>query len=109
MDDDDRDLVVMRHYFRIEDKQGNRWTHTSTLIDSGASKNQGGITLMSKTVGVTTAIATRMVLDGEVKHKGVLSPIYPDIYNPLLQRLEKQGVVMVEESERPTINNRSKL
>lgn len=109
MEDNDRDLVVMRHYFKLEDKDGNRWTHTSTMLDSGASKNQGGITLMSKTVGITTAIATRMVLDGEVKHIGVLSPIYPDIYNPILKKLEKHGVVMIEESERPTINNRSKL
>ena len=31
----DRDLVVMRHIFVIEDKTGRRWKHTSTLIDSG--------------------------------------------------------------------------
>lgn len=31
----DRDLVVMRHIFIIEDKTGRRWRHTSTLIDSG--------------------------------------------------------------------------
>lgn len=39
MDDNDRDLVVMRHYFKLEDKDGNRWTHTSTMLDSGTSKN----------------------------------------------------------------------
>ena len=28
----DRDLVVMRHNFTIEDQQRNQWKHTSTMI-----------------------------------------------------------------------------
>ena len=32
----DRDLVVMRHNFRIEDPATKeRWNHTSTMIQSG--------------------------------------------------------------------------
>lgn len=33
----DRDLVVMRHNFVIEDQNKRRWGHTSTWIDSGES------------------------------------------------------------------------
>ena len=39
MTDEDRDLVVMRHNFVIEDpKTKKRWNHYSTLIASGNSK-----------------------------------------------------------------------
>jgi hypothetical protein len=39
MTDEDRDLVVMRHNFIIEDpKAKKRWNHYSTLIASGNSK-----------------------------------------------------------------------
>ena len=60
MTDEDRDLVVMRHNFILEDpKTKKRWNHYSTLIASGNSKKQGGYTIMAKTVGMTAAIATR--------------------------------------------------
>ena len=68
---------------------------------------------MSLTVGVTCGIASRMVLEGRVPQRGVLAPIYPEIYNPILTELEKYGVRMIEESERPgglaTASNRPKL
>jgi hypothetical protein len=38
----DRDLVVMRHNFIIENEKKERWGHTSTWIDSGAAASSGG-------------------------------------------------------------------
>jgi len=39
----DRDLVVMRHNFTMEDnKTKERWLHTSTMIISGDSAASGG-------------------------------------------------------------------
>ena len=68
---------------------------------------------MSVTVGVTCGIAARMVLTGRVSRKGIISPIYPEIYNPILNELEGYGVRMIEESERPgglaTASNRPRL
>ena len=55
---------------------------------------------MAKTVGLPTGIATRLVLEGKIQRKGILSPLYPDLYNPLLTELEKHGVKMIEESTR---------
>ena len=109
MTDEDRDLVIMRHNFIIEDKNKKRWTHTSTLIASGNSKKQGGYTIMAKTVGMTTAIATRLVLEGRINLRGVLSPIHKEIYEPCLKELEKYGVVMIEEDERMKTAQRPKL
>jgi len=104
LSDEDRDLVIMRHVFHIMDPKTNqRWEHTSTMVASGQSKASKGISIMSKTVGVTCALATRLVLDKKIKDKGVLSPMTKDIYEPILNDLEKNhGIVMVEESQNPS-------
>ena len=109
MTDEDRDLVIMRHNFVLEDQYKKRWNHYSTLIASGSSKKQGGYTIMAKTVGMTAAIATRLILDNKVKARGVISPITKEIYDPILKELEKLGVVMIEESERFKTVQRPKL
>jgi len=102
MDDHDRDLVVMRHIFHILDPQTNkRWEHTSTMVASGKCKADKGETMMSTTVGVTTAFATRLVLEGRIPSRGVLSPMTPEIYEPILKQLEDRGIKMVEESSNP--------
>lgn len=98
----DRDLVVMRHNFMIENEKKERWRHTSTWIESGASAASGGYSLMSTSVGVTCAITSRLVLDGKIKTPGVLSPTTPEIYEPILKILEEKfNIAMIEESERP--------
>lgn len=110
MTDEDRDLVIMRHNFILEDqKTKKRWNHYSTLIASGSSKKQGGYTIMAKTVGMTAAIGCRLILEGRIKQRGVLSPITKDIYEPCLAELERFGVVLVEESERFRTVMRPKL
>eukprot|EP00356_Strombidium_inclinatum_P012728 CAMPEP_0170491436 /NCGR_PEP_ID=MMETSP0208-20121228/11005_1 /TAXON_ID=197538 /ORGANISM="Strombidium inclinatum, Strain S3" /LENGTH=483 /DNA_ID=CAMNT_0010767009 /DNA_START=62 /DNA_END=1511 /DNA_ORIENTATION=+ len=99
MADNDRDLIAMRHIFKIHDpKDGESWEHTSTMVVTGDSKASGNQSMMAITVGVTCGIATRMVLEGEVKKTGVLSPITPEIYEPILKELEKKGIFMVDES-----------
>jgi len=57
---------------------------------------------MSHTVGVTCALATRLVLEKKITERGVLSPMAKEIYQPVLEALEKHhGVTMVEESANP--------
>jgi saccharopine dehydrogenase (NADP+, L-glutamate forming) len=110
MTDEDRDLVVMRHNFVIEEnKTKKRWNHYSTLIASGNSKKQGGYTIMAKTVGMTAAIGCRLILEGRISLRGVLSPTHKEIYEPCLAELEKCGVVLIEESERFRTLERPKL
>ena len=55
---------------------------------------------MAKTVGMTCAIVTRLILDNKIPQRGVISPIYKEIYLPALKELEKYGVIMHEESNR---------
>lgn len=98
----DRDLVVMRHNFTMEDnKTKERWLHTSTMIVSGDSHASGGSSIMSRSVGQTTALGVRLVLEGKVPQRGIVSPIHKEIYEPILKSLEGLGMMMVEESEKP--------
>jgi saccharopine dehydrogenase (NADP+, L-glutamate forming) len=69
------------------------------MIASGHSKASGGYSIMSQTVGYTCAIATRLVLLNKVPQRGMLSPIYPEIYNPILDELKTMGISMEESEE----------
>lgn len=42
---------------------------------------------MSVTVGTPTAIGAQLILDNKISERGVLMPKYPDIYNPILEKL----------------------
>jgi hypothetical protein len=54
-----------------------------------------------------------MILDKKIPQRGIVSPIHKDIYVPILKELEKFGVVMIEETDRPgglaSAANRPKL
>ena len=54
---------------------------------------------MARTVGLPAAIATRMILDGEINLTGVHIPVVPEIYEPVLQELEQLDIVCVEKTE----------
>jgi saccharopine dehydrogenase (NADP+, L-glutamate forming) len=53
-------------------------------------------------------IGVEMILAGQINVKGVHVPVIPEIYNPVLDNLEKLGIRMVEEYGLPLsemINN----
>lgn len=53
---------------------------------------------MAKTVGYPAAIATQMVLDGEIQGRGMVLPFTRDIYLPMISRLRNEGVTATEKS-----------
>ena len=61
----------------------------SLLIDYGIP---GKDSSMARTVGLPAAIGTRLILNGEVREKGVLVPVIPALYNPILKELKSFGV-----------------
>jgi len=91
-DENERDMVVLYHEFLAEypDKKEKI---TSTLIDFGIS---GGDSSMSRTVGLPAAIATRFILEGKFNFTGVLIPVDPKIYEPVLKELESLNIVCKE-------------
>ncbi len=93
MQPQDKDMVVMRHVFEyIESKKKHRLT--STMILEGIDKHH---TAMAKTVGLPLAIATKLLLTGKLKLKGVHIPVHKEIYAPVLTELHELGIVFTEE------------
>jgi saccharopine dehydrogenase-like NADP-dependent oxidoreductase len=54
------------------------------------------ITAMSDTVGLPLGIATKMLLNGSIKTRGVVLPLDKQIYNPVLKELKQYGIDFVE-------------
>jgi saccharopine dehydrogenase (NADP+, L-glutamate forming) len=94
--DDERDMLVMHHEFVVE-YPDHKEAITSTMIDYGIA---GGDTSMSRTVGLPAAVATRLILEGQISRRGVVVPVTPDIYEPVLAELETMGI-RLQEVDRP--------
>ncbi|KAJ1671723.1 saccharopine dehydrogenase (NADP+, L-glutamate-forming) [Spiromyces aspiralis] len=47
---------------------------------------------MAKTVGVPCGIATQLILDGKITTKGVIAPLTPDLYEPLIDLIEAEAI-----------------
>ena len=92
---EDRDMIVMQHLFELETDQGKEML-TSSLVCFGEDSTY---TAMAKTVGLPLAIAVDLFLDGKIKLSGLHLPILPEIYLPILEELEKRGIVFQEKSE----------
>ena len=95
--DGEKDLIVMKHIFEIEGFNGDKTTLHSTLIATGDKIGSGGFSIMSKTVGYTTAIAVNLILDGKIQAKGVCSPKTDEFFSQILPKLEEDGIRVIEE------------
>jgi saccharopine dehydrogenase-like NADP-dependent oxidoreductase len=93
----ERDLVVMVHLFEVEyPKQKRREKIVSTLVDFGIPH---GDTSMARTVSLPAAVATTMILEKKITKTGVLIPVFPEVYTPVLTALAKMGIVWHEKTE----------
>jgi saccharopine dehydrogenase-like NADP-dependent oxidoreductase len=90
----ERDMIVMHHEFLAE-YPDRKQKITSTLIDYGIPN---GDSSMSRTVALPVAIASKMILDGEITLTGVHRPIIPEIYEPILKELEALDIKMDEKT-----------
>jgi saccharopine dehydrogenase (NADP+, L-glutamate forming) len=88
----ERDMIVMQHEFEI-DFADRRQRRLSSLVDYGIP---GGASAMARTVSLPMAIAVRMMLEGTLRQQGVIAPILPDIYTPILKELETLGIAFKE-------------
>jgi len=89
----DKDLVVMWHRFRYSVEGQHQTIHASLGV---IGKDQV-YTAMAQTVGLPIAMACKMVLNGELKDRGVLLPLKKGIYEPILNELETLGIVFNED------------
>jgi saccharopine dehydrogenase (NADP+, L-glutamate forming)/spermidine synthase len=93
----ERDMLIMRHRFIVENKDKTEDCITSTLIDFGIPN---GDSSMARTVSLPLAIAVKMMAEGSIKLTGVQIPITQAVYGPVLRELEKQKITLVEKRTR---------
>ncbi len=92
----ERDMIILFHDFRAEFPNGKKERIVSRLIDFGIPH---GDSSMSRTVSLPAAIGVDMILSERIEAKGVLRPVTPDIYNPVLDELETLNISCKEKTE----------
>ena len=89
----DLDMILMQHRF-VYELNGKKMERISSLVVIGKDKVH---TAMAITVGTTLAIAVKLFITGDLKATGVVIPVKPEVYLPILNELENHGVKFVEE------------
>jgi len=92
----DKDMVILQtevEYLINEAKE----KIVSTLVLYGKENYN---TAMSETVGLPMGVGVNLILNNKISERGVIIPIYPDIYKPALKELAKMGIVFKEKLTR---------
>jgi saccharopine dehydrogenase (NADP+, L-glutamate forming) len=95
----ERDFIMLQHKFQIQHKDGSKEMRTSTLCDYGEPEGSGGYSAMARLVGVPCAVAVLMILKSEIKDKGILAPVTPELAEPIRLKLKQEyGIDLVEKT-----------
>lgn len=90
----ERDMVAMQHIFLASFPGGEKEVIRSSMLDFGTPAED---TSVARTVALPAAIGVEMILSKMISAKGVHIPVIPEIYNPILDKLEEMGISMKEE------------
>jgi hypothetical protein len=88
-------MLILQHEFLAE-YPDRKEKITSTMIDFGIPH---GYTSMARTVGLPAAVAVHMILTGTITATGVLVPVTPDLYEPVLEELGRLDIHFSEKTE----------
>jgi saccharopine dehydrogenase (NADP+, L-glutamate forming) len=94
LSDDERDMVILQHIILGSYPDGRKEVIKSSMTDFGRPTTN---TSISRTVALPAAISVKMILENKIDVKGVLRPVMPQIYNPVLEELKSLGIEMKEE------------
>jgi len=83
----EKDMIIV-HNEAIVEFDNRMEKRTATMKVEG---RPFGHSAMSRAVGLPAAIASRLILEGAIRAKGVLKPITEEIYKPILAELEENG------------------
>ena len=89
---DDIDMVILQTEieYRLENRKEKM---ISSLIIKGEDPNN---TAMSRTVGIPLGIAVNLIMNNKIRERGVVIPVYPDIFKPVLKELTEYGITPKE-------------
>lgn len=94
--DGEKDMLLMRHTFIIENKDKSLDVLTSTMIDYGIP---GGYSSMARTVSLPLAIGVRLMMENKIPLTGVQIANKKEIYEPVLAELERLDIKLEEKRE----------
>ncbi len=89
----EKDMVVLCDEVTAEYPNGDRKEYKSTLVDFGVPDKW---TSIARTTGVPPAIAVRFILEGKIRTPGLHVPMSREIYDPVMEELKKEGIVLEE-------------
>ena len=95
MEEGDKDMLVMIHEI-VYELNGESRKITSHMVNIGEDNTY---TSMSNTVGIPTAICSKMILNGDLKQTGVTLPVQAEVYEPILEELESFDIRFIEKEE----------
>ena len=90
-----KDMLILRHRFEVENADHSTQTITSTLIDYGIPH---GDSSMARTVSLPLAVGITLMAENKIGLTGVQIPIVKELYQPVLQGIEALGITMVEKT-----------
>lgn len=93
----EKDMIILRHKFTVENSDKSRDLITSTLIDYGIPY---GDTSMARTVSLPLAIGVKLMAEGKIPLMGVHIPNVKKIYQPVLTELENLNIKMIEKKSK---------
>lgn len=93
--DGEKDMLLLRHTFVVENADNTQETITSTLIDYGIPH---GDSSMARTVSLPLGIGVKLMAEGKINLKGVQIPIKKEIYEPVLDGLQQLDIKMIEKT-----------
>jgi saccharopine dehydrogenase-like NADP-dependent oxidoreductase len=88
----DKDMIVMLHEIDYELANKKHFLKSSLIVKGENSVR----TAMAKTVGLPLGIATKLILQDEIKLTGLHIPIREEIYQPVLKELARNGISFEE-------------
>jgi saccharopine dehydrogenase (NADP+, L-glutamate forming) len=94
LSDSEQDMIIMQHILLASYPGGKREVIKSSLRDFGSPATN---TAIARTVALPAAVAVKFILENKIHLKGVLRPVFPEIYNPILDELKRLGIEMKEE------------
>jgi saccharopine dehydrogenase (NADP+, L-glutamate forming) len=92
LEPEEKDMIVMWHKFNYLENGQAREVHAQMVVKGTDQED----TAMSKTVGLPLAMATKLLLNGQMRLSGVHIPTEASIYDPVLTELGEEGFAFSE-------------
>ncbi len=90
---EDKDMIIMQHEIEYELK-GKNYNVVSSMVMKGNGEED---TAMARLVGLPMGIFVKLIIDGKITTTGVNIPVMKEVYDPVLDELEKYGVIFKEQ------------